>query len=409
MNEQQQLQQYKKIRFQFIKKCYELNPRMRIQDFERTKGKSESKDLRHYLLHNILNQSKKSHYTLLSHDEILRYPIESEELTEIRFDLDFNKLSKEENIKQNIYLGFKLYNTLKKKGFKSTFYYSGGKGVHCSFLLSTKGLGFESKINNIDLEQYEKEFIKGEGATIDLINKSNNERAKFKKAFYKWFNFDDEVLKWLDFQMCSSKTLLTLEGAKKRNQGAKFKTYLNYDTFSYKQLQSYILNNNNFFIDLKFFSNIATLSQAQIKEIFSFMANDIKEVKREAPKPKVEYRPITKLLNVTDTKAYILTFYNLYKKHNIEQESESANFYSYYISKIVYRDTKNENITREVLEKFFEIIKKETTANRITEKVNTAKKYIDNNPHYISYKYFNIISKEEFIKEYTFNLEVARI
>lgn len=400
----------KKIRFKFIKKCYELNPRIRIQDFERIKGSSQSKDIRHYLLHNILHQSSKSHYTLLHHDEILRYPIESDELTEIRFDLDFKGEDKEKSIKQNIYLGSKLYHTLKEKGIKATFYYSGGKGVHSSFLLSTKGLNFKTKINNIDLKQYDKEFVQGSGETIEIINKSNEERTKFKKALFKWLNLDNEVLKHLDYQMCSSKTLLTLEGAKKRNKGSKYKTLLNYDSYNYLQLQNYVLSNNNFFIDLKFFCNISELSEAQIKEIFNFVTYNTKQNKINThsviKNNKIIFNNISNQIEIIG-KATILTLYNLYKK----KVNENRNNFSYYATKVLLYKTRNKEITKDCLRTLCVMIGVDDVNGKwLSQKLESTQKYFESlenlDKFYLNYKsYFD---EQEFKHNFKFYCEVLQ-
>lgn len=394
--------EFKKLRFTFLKNCFSLNRNIRIQDFERTKGKSNSNDLRHYLLYNILTNHR-SYFTLINHDELLRYPLENDSVTEIRFDLDYKKSQDvKENIKQNIILGEKLSNTLKEKGLKGFFYYSGGKGVHCSFLVSTKGLGFKYNINDLDLSLLEKQFINKGGNLIDLLDSSNSERSEFKKCLYKWLNLPTDVYNVLDLQMCSSKTLLTLEGAKKRKAGAKFKTYLDYDKYNSSQLIEYVFSNYKPYIEFKFFNTIKELSEAQIEEIYSF-----KTISSQKKKPTQQKVLVNENINLNQEENILLiTFFQLYKNKGLLEEKKTNDF-CYYMARVLYVKVGEEKRIINILNKFLQLLNKKKLPSWTKNKYECAKRYSKNNK--ITFNYFDLISEEEFVFEYETNKKIINL
>lgn len=403
-------QKFNKLRFYYIQKIYNLNKNIRFQDWERNKGSSEQRDLRHYLLHNILKG--KSHFTLIQHNELLRYSIENNSLTEIRFDLDYKEFeTTEENLKVNLKLGFDLYLKLLEKGIKPFFYSSGGKGIHCSFLLSTEGLNFKTNIENIDLEQYEKQFVEKKGDILDLLNKSNQERTNFKRLFYSWLNLDEELKKVLDFQMLSSHTLLTLEGAKKRGQGKRYKTFIDYSKFTLDKLYTYILENNKPYIEYKFLETINRLSKAQIEEIFNLSTKDIpKPIKNqsEALNSTIDLN-FNHLDKDTENKAksLIIAMLHLVKRKNIQ----SLNSIYFKVAKMLLVETKNKEVSLNYLIKFYELnTKNKKSIDWFEDKINNSQTYLRDKKNFTGLRFMfkDYFTEQEFFKEYNFLREALK-
>jgi len=271
--------EFKKLRFRFIQKCYLMNKCLKIQDQERHKIYDEKqKELNHIFVGKILTSPSKEYYTLINHNELLRYSIESDEVTELKYDIDFNEYEdKEENIKQAVKIAKTLCSTIQNKlRVKPYAYYSGGKGIHVNILIAVPEGIFEEKLNNMTHKSFDAEKYK----------RMSQERAKFKKKVYQYLNLSEKIIKYIDTSNSfSAETLLTLEGAKKRGEGKKYKTKIqhNYDVDT---IMRFIKSDYSPFIDFKFF---------EPQEIDADIINNIinYDVKKEQEKKKKKRETIS--------------------------------------------------------------------------------------------------------------------
>jgi hypothetical protein len=390
--------EFKKLRFSFIKKCFTASPHIRVQDWERKKGNTDVRDLRHFLLRNILTQGK-SYYTLINHDELLRYPIESNAVTEVRFDLDYKKGDQKTNLISNLKYAYILRDKLAEKGLKAFFYYSGGKGIHAHFLLSTNGLNFKQDIDNINIIQFEEEFKQGlsNKGQYKIINDSNNERRKFKSLFHLWLNLPNDMMKIIDYQMTSSLTLLTLEGAKKRKAGAKYKTFIDlYNKTEFEILEQ--LETAKPYIEFKFFDSIYSLSDAQIKEILTYETKESLIKKTTGKKVELKEEDLNPEMK-TINKELVDTLHRLYVKHQIESE----NNFTYYATKVLYYKIKNSSETKLALNNLYQkLFKKAQTKTWLENKIVYTKRFFSDEAVYnrFTFGYKTYYTEAEFFDEW---------
>lgn len=267
--------EFKKLRFKFIQKCYLMNKCMKIQDQERTiMYNRDKKELNHIFLGKILMSSTKEYYTLMNHNELLRYSIENDEVTEIKFDIDCKDYdTQEENIKHAVTIAKNICSNIQSKlKIKPFCFYSGGKGVHIHFLLKIPNDVFRIKLNDMTYKNFNQ----------DVYDQMNEERRQFKEKLLVYLNIKPKIMKYIDISnSLSCKTLLTLEGAKKRGEGKKYKTKIqhNYDVES---IMRFITSEYKPFIDLTFFEpyEIETNIMSNIINL------DVQKLKTEAKEKK---------------------------------------------------------------------------------------------------------------------------
>lgn len=268
--------EFKKLRFKFIQKCYLMNKCIKIQDQERTIiYNRDEKELNHIFLGKILMSSKKEYYTLLNHNELLRYSIENDEVTEIKFDIDCKDYdTQEENIKQAVTIAKTISSNIQSKlKIKPFCYYSGGKGVHIHFLIKIPNDVFKIKLNDMNYKNFNQ----------DVYDEMNEERRQFKEKLLHYLNIKPKIIKYIDISnSLSCKTLLTLEGAKKRGEGKKYKTKIQHN-YDIESIMRFIKSDYNPFIDMTFFepyeietnimNNIINIDVQKLK-------NEVKEKKK---------------------------------------------------------------------------------------------------------------------------------
>jgi hypothetical protein len=231
----------------------------------------------------------------------LRTSIETKELTEVRIDLDESSLNK------NIDLGLSIYNIFKSNNIKSSFYYSGGKGIHIQFLLN-----------------------------IDKYNLKLDERKKFKELFLKKLN----ILHLIDKAPLSPHTLLGVEGYAHRKTN-KNKIYINVDKYNNNvSILDYITKNSDkILIDFNFFNNINEIPE-NIKIISA--PEPIKPINttKHIQKQKSPLKKPLKTSLSQDNLLMLSVFETLYKKHNVKSNYRfSILFIKYFYDKRLDKNT----------------------------------------------------------------------
>lgn len=279
-------------RLKFINRCIELRPSIKFQVWD-----SKAKDLSHYTFNEL---KEKGRISILNYcNQLLRYSIETDSISEFRIDID-------KSLSECIDIAKEINNKLMKDNIKVTFYSSGGKGLHGHFLFNIN----QFKLNNNDY---------------------NLERPNIKKLIAKYYEFENQI----DVMLHSTIILLGLEGGTHRKTN-KRKILININEPKQDILNYIELHCNKVIINENYFNEINELSQDCIK----FVNNKLQNVKSKPLKEIVKYNVSNKVKSLqfglnrgvldTNYRYYTLALIELYKKHQLN----ATHSYEYYLFKL---------------------------------------------------------------------------
>lgn len=390
-------------RYKFVHECFKLRQDIRFQN------------IKIGMKHVLFNQIPSFAWNI--NKQFLRYSIENSHLTELIYDIDAKNEKGEKKLHLAIDIGLHIYDKLKGIGFKPSFYYSGGNGIHIHTLINLNSLDF-LKYNNIeiDLNEYEKEFRfshdekkKQHTPNLDLIDNRNEERRLVKKWIAEFF----EIKGLVDNMLFSTKEMITSEGYQKRNsKTGNYKIWIDIENVHEREAEilRYIdENKHKIIINENYFNEVSILNYTLTK----YLKEQYKTYTRiqEEREPKSE--PFISAdrykssqiesggLNKSSPKVinqFLITYAYILKKNKIYSTNH---YYNIVIAHLYSATGFNYEETLKYFNQFFDVFK--VPDNLSCSREQKVKSVIDMKQKYSKYAIFtenNYLTKEEFWDNY---------
>ncbi len=381
-----------KLRLHYLKQCCELSPFIRIQDLEDiVHGK------KHQLLKNLLGS--KQQYKLLIHNKLLIYPIESQTLTEFRIDLD------NVNLKANLETMFNIRTQLDKYKIKATYEHTGGKGLHIRFLINVDSIYLRTKFNDINLNDFEKEFRAGDkkGKNYKLISLMAFERLNLKKQLAVYLGLYNIIpRKDFDTGLLSSFYLLGCPGSVHRKTN-KPKAYLDLNKLTcVDEVLTFIATNKTSYINFEFLKNVW-----RIPAEFKYNSN-IKNVLTERPKKNNTISVISSIKHIQHVKQDIVL--NTLKHLYLNSDYNTYNSFSFYVVNVCHSFNFNLSEIKSLYVKLFELLNVGDNDLISDSNIQSIYKYIETNFNIakLSYNFKSNWSHNDFMTTFRKNNEVSQ-
>ena len=326
-------------------------------------------------------------------NQILRSGIETEEMQELRIDLDI-KLNGEKHLMSCIDT-FKYISTIfNRHNLKYSLYYSAGAGLHIHLLYNSKT--FQEFKNTKKVRELICEYL---GIKESLFEYS----YIFKDLLIKRSNI-------VDTQLLSNNQMLTCEGYHKRKSKTKeYKIYIhsNIQREEREKIFEYILMHkfNDELINFNFFKEINTFSDDIVKYVKDkYKAHTPQNQRVREPNKEDFFKSASEISSQNEYKAthetiikHLVTFSKLYNQKGIGSANQ---IYTIVISYLFSATQRDENKTLEYFNMFFDVFKVEDMLNCSREKKVeiVCERFREGYTKiFFNNKYF---SKEEFYKEY---------